>query len=302
MLVKKWAPVVRFHKNEKWNPSTVEFFLQHTNLVDGSSCETPLIKKLTPSNLPTCTTECRLETKEKLTDADTSDLKLFFGEPAKKATTYVLWKKSENELQVKYSWFFPYNRGKVICLGVLQPVCPCAPFLAASCGCPLVQQCLGLEQTFGNHVGDWEFITITFDAACLEPKSIDLIAHGMSAFYNYDGSSFIHENGDKITFQGTHPVAYIALGSHGLRANPGRFVYLRYLEDRELVDETSDGGAELITENNLRITQVQNPYTGEDSFYNFKGRWGNSKAGCVPIIERLTDECILSSAPTVARL
>ena len=77
--------------------------------------------------------------------------------------------------------------------------------------------------------------------------------------YNYNGRSFVHKNDEQITFQGTHPVVYVALALHGLYARPSRIVYLRYLFGAfELADHTSDDGAELKAVKNLRIKQAQN--------------------------------------------
>ena len=77
---------------------------------------------LLSSNLPQCDSDCYLKTQEAMSKANDDSLGVFQGQssPTGKVPIYAFWKL--NSLQTKFTihyWiFFPYNKGKRICLGV----------------------------------------------------------------------------------------------------------------------------------------------------------------------------------------
>ena len=113
-------------------------------------------------------------------------------------------------LDLSYFYYAPYNFGKTI---------------------------LGLE--FGNHIGDWEHITVRLlkeesgEKISLRPVIVDYSAHFMRNYVSWD---------EVETVSGTHPVAYIACGSHGMWKDAGVHVYVNAVV-LKLKDLTSQGTA-----------------------------------------------------------
>jgi hypothetical protein len=73
---------------------------------------------------------------------------------------------------------------------------------------------------FGNHVGDWEHITVRFHNA-LEPYAVYCSAH--------DGGSV--RNWKDVEKDGDHPVIYSASGAHAFYFDAGAHVYSTVLTD-----------------------------------------------------------------------
>lgn len=131
-----------------------------------------------------------------------SDLPLYMGQKdLDNVPVYAFWsRKDVNVVDHYYFKFYPFNFGKVIA-GTI----------------------------FGNHIGDWEHVTVRLiDGA---PAGVYLPYHEWGTnhkwmAFNIDG--------------GTHPVAYSAVGSHGTHARPGTINYLNYFVGH-LKDECSKG-------------------------------------------------------------
>ena len=96
---------------------------------------------------------------------------------------------------------------------------------------------VGME--FGDHVGDWEHISVRL--LCEEkdgklyyrPVVVDYSAHFMRNYVAWD---------EVETVEGTHPVAYTACGSHGMWKESGTHVYVNALIVK-LKDYCSQGTA-----------------------------------------------------------
>ncbi|XP_066916745.1 uncharacterized protein [Clytia hemisphaerica] len=292
-LARKWAPLIRLDKCELWKPSSVDFFLKNVNLVSGDG---KIIKtQLDSCNLPQCDENCYLQTKEEIPTPSTWDLKFFFGQSLSDVPLYVFIDQTNpTRLRIRYSVFSPYNRGKPVCIGrILRDHCPCE-LIQGKCFCPRETKCEGYYKEFGHHVSDWEYMDLFFDPTGRIPAAINLISHGIPAVYFFNGKDFVNrQTGQKIQFHGTHPIAYKTRGSHGFRSAAGEVVYFRLFGNNELSDITSDG-EEWKTWENLQITQVKRKYTGDFSFANYKGRWGNLKRGC-EFYEAVSGECILGN-------
>ncbi|HLT38615.1 MAG TPA: Vps62-related protein [Enhygromyxa sp.] len=155
--------------------------------------------------------------------ASPSDTLPFFVGELATAPVYAFWAdKGGGVVDLVYFFFYPYNRGKSV-----------------------------VDTIWGNHVGDWEHITVRLlqdrDRG-YSPSQVYLSAHSFGGAYDWDGGEVeIHE--------GTHPVVYSAWGSHGLWAAPGDHVYQSIGETdpffdvcitlicADLTDETSAGVA-----------------------------------------------------------
>ncbi|KAL3278225.1 hypothetical protein HHI36_013564, partial [Cryptolaemus montrouzieri] len=143
--------------------------------------------------------------------------------------------------------------------------------------------CFRKKLFMGNHVGDWEHITLSFKN--LEhPDSIFVSSHEFGAYYKYKHflQTFIYES--QITKQKllhnisfpkfllmkeNHPVLFAAWGSHGFWSEPGNHTYLMVpkLQDRTGFGELWE------TWKNLKIFHIG--INKLLKWISFKGRWGN---------------------------
>lgn len=118
--------------------------------------------------------------------------------------------KNGGFLDLSYFVFTPYNKAKEV---------------------------FGME--FGNHIGDWEHITVRLlkyeeaGKSFYRPIIVDYSAHDFRNYVAWD---------DVQTIENTHPIAYTALGSHGMWAQAGTHVYVNAVVVK-LTDECSEGTA-----------------------------------------------------------
>lgn len=151
-----------------------------------------------------------LKTNETLSSA-TSKLAFFSGDQST-ARCYAFWtEKTYNNIDISYWQYCPYNYGKVV---------------------------LGME--FGDHIGDWEHVTVrlakfTYNGVnYVKPVFVALPYHSSINIYEWD---FI----DKVS--GTnHPIAYCAKESHGMWKDAGNHVYMNIVVSK-LTDVCSAGTA-----------------------------------------------------------
>jgi hypothetical protein len=171
---------------------------------------------------------------------------------------------------VIYWMFYPYNNGKVVCVGAVTD-----------------WGCAGDPTRFGNHVGDWEHMTVRFIDG--RPSQVFLAQHS-------HGDTFAY--GQKhLDVAGFHANVYAAKGSHGLYADTGKHVYENLPNGDYLADYTSDGIAWDTWKTVVPFEwQSTGSYTGALSFLNITSRWGNRKSGC-GFWEDLAGECILNDGP-----
>ncbi|MCK5229525.1 MAG: Vps62-related protein, partial [Desulfobulbaceae bacterium] len=161
-----------------------------------------------------------LQTVEEL-DTPSSVLPFFAGD-FDSAPVYAFWLKKKipvgatniNVIDLAYFFYYPYNRGKEV-----------------------------INTIFGNHVGDWEHVTVRltwqYDAISgwtVKPFQAYVAAHDFGGAYDWDDSRL-----QKV--DDTHPVVYSALGSHGLWIEPGRHKYgeVCWPICEDLVDWCSEG-------------------------------------------------------------
>lgn len=148
-----------------------------------------------------------------------SDTLPFFGGDLDNAPVYAFYAdKGMDVVDLVYFFWYPYNRGKEV-----------------------------VDTIWGNHVGDWEHITVRLlrgDDEVLTPSQIYLSAHSFGGIYEW---------GEVELFEDTHPVVYSAEGSHGVWSTPGDHVYMSIGEEvlgvcvtlvcTDLTDITSAGTA-----------------------------------------------------------
>jgi Vacuolar protein sorting-associated protein 62 len=148
-------------------------------------------------------------------DSPSDTLPFFEGDLATSPVYAFYADKGGGVVDLVYWIFYPYNRGKNIA-----------------------------DTVWGNHVGDWEHVTVRL--LDLEPSQIYVSAHSFGGAYAWD-------SGEVELFEGTHPIVYSAWGSHGLWSSPGEHVYQTIGEEvfdvcvtlfcADLIDVTSAGVA-----------------------------------------------------------
>lgn len=135
----------------------------------------------------------------------------FFTGNQQSAVCYSFWtEKTYNNVDLSYWQFSPYNYGKVV-----------------------------LGQEFGNHVGDWEHVTIRLAKFTYEGKNYVkpvLVCYSAHDFVN------VYTWNEVTKIDSTHAVAYCAKGSHGMWKDPGSHVYKNIIIAK-LTDECSAGTA-----------------------------------------------------------
>ncbi|OBZ16443.1 Vps62-related protein [Bacillus sp. FJAT-26390] len=153
----------------------------------------------------------KYEIKTKTTlDPYTLKLPYFSGDLAN-APIYAFWvEKDYNNVDMVFFQFSPYDLGKTV---------------------------FGNE--VGDHVGDWERITVRFakfvdnNTNYLKPVQVFYGAHSFGTAYSWDEVTKVNQ---------THPVGYTAFGSHGMWKDPGTHVY-QELVVTQLTDVTNQGTA-----------------------------------------------------------
>jgi hypothetical protein len=135
----------------------------------------------------------------------------FFSGCQSNAVAYAFWtEKPGGYIDLSYWQYCPYNLGKKV---------------------------LGIE--FGNHVGDWEHITVRLErfqtngATFVQPIQVAFPFHRYCKTYPWTTVP---------TVGSTHVIAYSAKGSHGMWLEPGRHRYEKILF-LSLADECSEGTA-----------------------------------------------------------
>jgi hypothetical protein len=126
-----------------------------------------------------------LNTRQALSSPSDDSLPYFAGNLSS-APVYAFWiPKNGACYDIVYFFYFPYNRGKQ-----------------------------ALNTVWGNHVGDWEHVTVRLDTA-LQPI--------MVYFSQHDGGAIL--SWADVEKQGAQPVVYSAWGSHGSYPTAGNHSY-----------------------------------------------------------------------------
>ncbi|XP_024944647.1 uncharacterized protein LOC107271658 isoform X2 [Cephus cinctus] len=202
---------------------------------------------------------------------------------------------------VTYWMFYPFSKGKAVCVLDLG--------FFGSWPIPLVGgKCMGRFKEYGNHVGDWEHMSLYFKTDDY-PMAMYVSAHDAGAFYRYDRHSktFIYEGQETrkgifqkpifpervFTSAGSHPVLFSAKGSHGLWTAPGKHKFVRI---PRLYDESGFGTA-WPTWQNVEVLHAEdrNPLPG---WMTFRGKWGNPKSNCHPLAKLGFNICEFVDGPT----
>ena len=285
--VKKYAPIIVFHTEEQYFPSSIEFFLEHTKL------ENDHYTSLESLGCDNCQNPEFLKGQR----------------PEEKPPIYAfIIPKKDDIVDVAYFIFYPYNLGKEVCIGwdgllltgFFDSVADVGSDIGSGAGDfgedafnafkdtgeTAMTSCLGKRMRFGNHVGDWEQITVRFEKN--EPKKVMFSAHDGGTIFNW---KYVPRDNEQIKI-------YSAMGSHGSYLATGKHVYKNLPNNGSLSDLTNEGPV-WNSKDNLHMIYFKedNSYAPPYEWASFKGRWGNPKSGC-DIFEDKFGECVLNPGPT----
>lgn len=194
-----------------------------------------------------------------------SDVLPFFrGQAVDQAPVYAFWVDKIFGPEIVYFYFYPYNRGKE-----------------------------KVDTIWGNHVGDWEHMSVRFSWAQtpsgwgLKPQEV---------YYSTHDKGFTKSWADAPR-EGSHPIGFVARGSHAMYPFSGSYTYKNIPILGELVDHmpTIASGQALF---NPELLQTYD-HTGADLSTGFKPnwmsifRWGNPKQACLVV-----GPCRLEDGPT----
>ncbi|KAJ1548397.1 Vacuolar protein sorting-associated protein 62 [Cladochytrium tenue] len=252
-LANTYAPLVKYHPDETFFCSSVEYMFPYYSMIySNGSAVSGAPSSFSDTNLDFLYQEgvdagnVYLSVPGQPTAEPTlsSDYSYLYSTEAigVSAPIYAFVSPKANGVVDIYYWVFaPYNLGKdVVIFGYV-----------------------------GDHVGDWERIMVrTVNGVAV---SIDYLAHSSGL-----GLGTLSVSDSRISWSGTHPVAYTALGSHGMWPQSGSNVYDTIALVYNLVDETGDG-AEWSTWDNLYLINYQQAggYTGAQAWLNYDGYFGN---------------------------
>src|SRR4051812_20388490 len=335
----KYAPVVWLAQGEQWLPSSIEFYADNVKAVCNGKTVTENILSLQPEMLPPNggDSRCHFVTRQPLSDPYDRPAFLHGQNPAQTSVPIYVFLYSDPRLfrsdgpflpggdpngglsrgggllprggdefarqdsfYAQYKTFYPYNYGKDIC-----------PSVAPN------DNCVGIRVSMGNHVADWELMTIRFEHG--HPVAVHVGAHGneipttawtfRAPAWTTSGNAFQVPDGLKskstkqleeifqdlaniqigwigairdlhqLEWEGDHPIIYSAKGSHGTYGWPDGHLYLKNPVGDEYVDSTSRG---IKWETWKNVAWAHDPKY-RTLLYGYNGRWGNAhmgKSGC----------------------
>lgn len=162
-----WAPKIYYAFGELYKASSVEYFLPHVVMKDNSN---RVIQSHCNAYNLRAAQSGYLTSRQRLGSA-TSTLPFFRGQHPSHSPIYTFYRTFRRGRDVYrdfFYWaFFPYNKGKRVCLGIV-----------------IKGKCIGKCHWFGHHVGDWEHVTIRLKNNL--PFAMYLSAHNFGGKYNYD--------------------------------------------------------------------------------------------------------------------
>ncbi|KAK0088546.1 hypothetical protein PV325_011607 [Microctonus aethiopoides] len=202
---------------------------------------------------------------------------------------------------VTYWMFYPFSEGKAVCVLDLG-------FLGTWPIPSVGGICLGKLKGYGNHVGDWEHMSLYFKGDDY-PVAMYVSAHDAGAYYRYDirSGTFVYESQETrkgifqkpifpervFTSSGSHPVLFSAKGSHGLWTAPGKHKFVRL---PRLYDE-SGFGIPWLTWRRLELLNSDNEQF-TPAWMTFRGKWGNPRSNCHPLVRLGFNICEFVDGPT----
>ncbi len=255
-LVERFAPRLHLNPDDTYKPANVDWYLARVSMrynhPDCPDHELLALGKVTQAALGT-----QSHADDKLFCVhDGSDVRSsassdsFFLEVASSATykgapraewkQYVVWRpKAAGVVDVEYWAFYPYNDG----------------FL-----------------TF-NHEADWEHLTVSID-----PKANGAQGKLLKVFFSAHktaGGTTLNAGDPALEMDGTHPISYVAKGSHANYSKPGTYtipgIPLGVAKD---VAKAAPAADVWKTESSAVLVGTRAAPKNGQTFVKYWGRWG----------------------------
>lgn len=253
-LIERFAPRLHLHPADTYRPANVDWYLARVSLrYHHPSCpdhELLALGKVTQAALGA---QAHADDKA-LCLHDGGDIRSsassdsFFLEVASSATykgapradwkPYVVWRpKAGGLVDVEYWAFYPYNDG----------------FL-----------------TF-NHEADWEHVTVAID-----PKANGAQGKVLKVFFSaHKGGTTLTAGDANLEMDGTHPISYVAKGTHANYSKPGTYeipgIPLGVAKDEAKAAPTADVWK---TESSSVLVGTRTAPKNGQLFVKYWGRWG----------------------------
>jgi hypothetical protein len=281
-IAQTYAPLIWLNPGESWMPSSIDYYALSMNAVCDGKQAAGDIRSLTLAMLPpgrgapspgSDATHCFFVTKQALSGPYDRPSFLHGQDPSKTPVPIYVFiyqdagQHSPGDFDVQYMTFYPYNLGKNICTGLAPK-----------------DNCIGSRIEMGDHVADWELMTIRF--ANNQPVAVHVGSHGNDipdTAWTFFAPGWTNTgnaaNGSVLAWEGAHPVVYSADGSHGVYGWGGKHNYKTTPVGDQWNDYTGQG---------TRWQTWQNIVWSDDPRYalllnQYEGRWGNphmGKSGC----------------------
>lgn len=231
LLIKTYSPMLFFHPDEIYLPSSVTWFFTHkTMLYRKGGKSKPVLIESDGVNLPQCVVSqdqdeywinlpSKKEAKEKVKKGDLESAEAYFHIKPMHGATFT---------DIAMWVFYPFN----------------GPSMAKFAG---MNVSLG---RIGEHVGDWEHITMRVSNFTGELWSVYFSQHDEGMWLNASELEFISDNGNNFA-------AYSSLKSHASYPKPGLFLQGSRGMMVGLRDDAAKGGAVLETGAHSKVVAVE---------------------------------------------
>jgi hypothetical protein len=270
-IARRYAPMVWLAQGEQWLPSSIEYFAANVRARCNGQVVAENILTLTASQLPAGAGDgtCNFVTHQALSGPYDRPAFVTGQNPLQTSVPIYVFlypdttSSDPGSFYAQYMTFYPYNFGKNACMTL-------APY----------DNCLGSRMEMGDHIADWELLTIRFAQG--QPSALHVGSHGNDlpdTAWNFFPPTWTkggaRSDGPVLVWESTHPVVFSATGSHGVYGWEGKHNYQTLPTGDKLNDYTSRG---------TRWETWNNVIFADDPRYNvllnvYEGRWGNPHMG-----------------------
>lgn len=296
-LLERFAPVVWLHSSEDNLPSSVDYFLENAELVDGDgNVVLPQVGTAAALAAAGATADYRLRLRSASARAGTGA-----DAPAYGTIRDVLVDGVLHAYDLTYWFFYPFN-GNIfdfaqmrlylelaIAAGGVLSLIPFFPVMAvgvpvlgaASAGLAFLNSVSGIQ----IHEGDWEHVTVrvTLDQHIV---AVYYAAHAGEGQWHREAVPVGDNSKSGYQLDGDHPIVYSARHSHASYSWAGTKKRVG-----GLANDTTSQGTRWNTFNNLINLghDVANPPPGQE-WLAFPGRWGRAGTKPLPTLRFLSIE------------